>query len=1487
MYELSRVALQSVGPTAARYQNVLLDFSSVGSPVADRRMSLFGAGVPARRPSPATVLFLENGGGKSVLIKLIFSVVLPGRRQTVGASGSGVLEQFVLPKDTAHVVLEWTHARSGRRLITGKVMEWKDRRESSDSRNLLERWYHFRPTDSLCLDNLPFSTSSHYRTQTDYLLQLAKTHAADPTIEYSEFVRHREWTERLVDLGLDSELFKYQRSMNADEGEAAEAFSFASDIAFVNFLLSAVLPSGPARALSDLLDTYAGRLHRRTELLLEQDFARGALDVLQALAEARADADRARVQRRGSARNVAVLLGRLKARAQIESSAAGQIREESELLAGERTTAQGELSRLAAATSELERLLAELRWQDTRADAERAQEQAAAAEAELAAWKTTPVVLRHLTAERQVSKLRAVVEDAEEAARPALVLRDEAAALLVRALTEGVGKLREKAELVAAMAEAAAAQAEADQVVHNEGLARAISQVKEADAAEQRVREVNEAVASAVEDGLISPGASAASALKDAAEAAAANARRLIELEEDIKRLEAEQEAAAQALRQAEGRLSVLHRALDAADEECKAGAARRDALAAEPAFLELLGHMPEDLETAAETLRGQLAEVQDKATAEITDLHVAQAQDERSRLALESTELLPSSPEAARVKEILAENGITAWTGWEYLAAFPDLERRRSLARLAPHLVNGVLLNDAAQLRAAQEVVNSRKPHPSVFLAVGTTEAITHARLQDCGVGFVVDAHPALYDERAADVERQLVRQRHERRMGRLTELSARRAAASALIARVQEWRRDFPPGRLAELQRLADERRLLAESGEQEVEGLQTGHDALVEARSRVLEEADPVRAAQRGLDECAHRLAGLADLEGRIAGWESAATLHRQAGEREREAARKADEAARRGREQAATLLREVDGMRASASRLTEELAGLPSDPQTLRELQEERANAPLEVLRRDYKHAAETYLRASVGDQLIADLRQAEKEVTLIAAELDDQAETVALARDLLSGPSGADAASRELARRLAEQATPELRLRAAELGASAARRKEEYEAFAPPETEVDLTPFERPRHVGHGMRLVEEARLLRDGTSQNVIELGRHGQRLAGALEQAELSHRGFSQLLLGSEEFIDYAPITGMSGPEPFEGELSSAAAECQAARSAYDDARRQETAAEDEERRLADRLVRHASRSRFLPLETSSRKIILEIERPELPGRAAEWATAMRGRVRSLTDDLETIDRHRDAITRQLAQQVMEALETLRRAERFSQLPKGLGDWSGQFFLKIQFKKIPEEALLERMGLLVDDMAKSTIATLEAGREPKRDGLSLILKGVAAAAPRGFKVTILKPDSVLLAQKVPVSDIRAVFSGGQLLTTAIILYCTMAALRANDRGRVGHQHSGVLFLDNPIGRASTTYLLRLQQSVAQALGVQLVYTTGLFDTNALDTFPLVIRLRNDTDLRARRRYLSVERAFGRYLDESLSSDGPQISASRYFTRKDSRDKGE
>jgi hypothetical protein len=102
------------------------------------------------------------------------------------------------------------------------------------------------------------------------------------------------------------------------------------------------------------------------------------------------------------------------------------------------------------------------------------------------------------------------------------------------------------------------------------------------------------------------------------------------------------------------------------------------------------------------------------------------------------------------------------------------------------------------------------------------------------------------------------------------------------------------------------------------------------------------------------------------------------------------------------------------------------------------------------------------------------------------------------------------------------------------------------------------------------------------------------------------------------------------------------------------------------------------------------------------------------------------------------------------------------------------------------------------------------------------------------------------VAEIGA-WSGGQKLTTAILIYCALARLRADNRSRQRTSPVGVLLLDNPIGTANLSTLIDLQRLVAEKFGVQLVYTTGIDDTPARAPFTNVIRLGNRRERRRER----------------------------------------
>ncbi|MCM3882652.1 hypothetical protein ND747_03160, partial [Frankia sp. R82] len=480
MYELSRVRLHAVGPPGARFADVTLDFSGVGGEVtgprqdalftpapaagsapattrssASARSSTTASGsVPggtkngtgtgdtrARRPSPASVLFLENGGGKSVLIKLIFSVVLPGRRQVVGTSNGRVLDNFVLPGDTGHVVCEWQHAGTGQRLLTGKVSEWRGR--GTDAGRLTEAWYSLRPTggtsgaaeaaeaSGMGIDGLPFTEQGRQVTLSGFRTRLQDAHTAEPALALAWLTQQGAWSEQLDALGLDPELFRYQRAMNAGEGEAAEAFSFGSDEQFVEFLLRAVTAAEDPDGLADVVDGYAARLAQRAVLGAERDFVQGALERLAPLVTAVDQRTAAATAHAATTARATRLHDRLRARLRRDEAARAGLDAQLEASRSAERDAHQARARAHGEVLALRRRVVELRVDEAVRERDRLAAAAADAGAEIDAWRAVGDVLRLGAATAEAGRLTRLVTDAEGAAATVLADRDSAARALL------------------------------------------------------------------------------------------------------------------------------------------------------------------------------------------------------------------------------------------------------------------------------------------------------------------------------------------------------------------------------------------------------------------------------------------------------------------------------------------------------------------------------------------------------------------------------------------------------------------------------------------------------------------------------------------------------------------------------------------------------------------------------------------------------------------------------------------------------------------------------------------------------------------------------------------------------------------------------------------------------------------------------------------------------------------------------------------------
>ncbi|MFG5720544.1 MULTISPECIES: hypothetical protein [Streptomyces] len=1513
MYELSRVRLYSIGPAGARYADTVLDLRGVGEPVPDpapTQAEFFAEepSGPPRRPAPAGVLFLENGGGKSVLLKLIFSVMLPGHRNTLGGASSGVLRKFLLADDCGHVALEWQHVQTGECVVVGKVSEWRGRQVSNDPRKFAEAWYSFRPGPGLSLDNLPVAESTavrpaaegasgaqgRRRTMKGFRDALTEGGKAYPHLEVHWEEIHERWTEHLGDLGLDPELFRYQREMNADEGEAAGLFAVKKDSDFTDLLLRAVTDTRDTDGLADLVSGFGNKLGRRAELIAERDFTAGSVDLLGRIVEAADTRGRARDIHAGAERRTRTLARRLSARAVQERVRAADLAQRVTAAAYAVTHSEGARERSSLVAAELAYRHASLAL----AAAEKA---AAAQKRELAdartlhsAWQAAEAVLRHRAAADRVARVSAAIQEAERDAAPALAARAKAAVELVRALHAAAGSAE---DLANEGEERSAALQEAGDAAHRDSTAAATEAQRarsEAGHLRQRLTEVEQETAEAVRAGWLDDSAPDADPARAAL--AASDAEKTTVAAWDTAR-EAARTATehARETAAAESRAELTAaRAADAATAAERSHEAERrlaDALAAEERLAELLGlpgtapraglpaqrtddtdgapradqdGLPAgpltaaELDRCADELRSLLDDAVSTAERQLFDLRTAAADDSRILGALGDGGLLPPGPDVLATVEFLGEHGIPALPGWRYLAQAVDPADHARVLAARPELVDGVIITDPDTHARAREALADAALLPRSAVAVGTAAALlapTPAEGTAPDGVFLVPPNPAMHDEHAADEERQALRARATERDEEIRTLAARLGKDRELAARLTSWRTGCPAGRLAELARAAEEARAFAEESEAELAEARTLRAEAEESAAEAVRLRDERQEAAQKARRAADALAGLAFRLRERAGWQ--ARLRELADEATESEARAQSclERARAADEDRRAAQRAADDARRTARALRAERAEIAGAPDDVPVEETDAPKASLPALREAYRAASQLYEKVGVGADLRAEQARAESDESAARAELDRLSNKVRTrAEQLLQSPDGSDGPSRQAAAARAEELVQLLETRMSTASEQLGRLRGEAERHAPEDGEAhtELPADQVPRDAEHAQVLLRTATTeLTTRTEALARARDAHGELLA-AHRAAEDAAGGFDETAAMLRDLLrEQAGEEEPEETEPYPGDLEEARQSAAEARRSLRGCAADLSAAEAGVREASDVLVRHANSTRYEQVRTPARQQIRELPAAALPEHAQKWADAFAPRLRVLTDELAQLERNRDSIVDRLRGLVESALATLRSAQRLSRLPEGLGEWSGQEFLRIRFEEPDQATLTERLGEVIDE---ATRAAVKKNSDMRRDGMSLLLRGVAAALePKGVAVEILKPDAVLRAERVPVGQMGDVFSGGQLLTAAIALYCTMAALRSNDRGRDKHRHAGTLFLDNPIGRANATYLLELQRAVSDALGVQLLYTTGLFDTTALAEFPLVIRLRNDADLRAGLKYISVE----------------------------------
>ena len=1464
MPRLTRMRLVCVGHPNARFDDVTLNFQDHQGRATD------------------STLWLRNGGGKSSLLNLFFAVVRPDKREFLGGKAEAKrrkLEDYVQDADRAVVICEWEADAerdslglpgAGERLLTGVFYEWR----SGGAADLRRLYFGCRIAPEhaeLTLDGLPLYRMEQGKKKARRHMSAFKQHwselrDAQPHLSIFSTEQQVEWAEWLSAARIDPDLFSYQVRMNHREGGADDLFRFDEPEQFVNFLLDLVLDPKHAEAVRKNIETFRYELKERSQKLVPmRELLAGLiskLEPIEALCDRRDALNAKAASAAGRLISIDLALTRkIKTSSDEEARCAAAV----DRFAREHREASDQARVLEKRVAWLERHLAQQHVVNAEADF---QESQARMQDSIRSFKLWQAAVPLRDALRFEHNAREYVEDLERRNKQhAPLARDleQAATQFVAALSwqlEGVRKEEQEAK-------AQELELRKTGASHRGEAAEARAQAARADAEaksfEGRLKEARKALDHLRKQRVVADNESAEQAaarlpreLAETDRALVASLGRQTQLKAERVRLEIEKETLAGDVARSKQKLEN--------GEAIVADAAKRKAeLEANDLLRRRLQVDAIDLEAAGEGVLDTLRRQQRDDTEKLITLRIEASSSERAIAALEQTGLLPPSADAEKVLRAIKKRINTVWSGWAYLSENTpeDAAARRSVIERHPHAVMGVVVSDKdfkeACLVAKGEKLSLDSPvaivKQSDFNSAGETKAL------------VIGPESAAYHAKGAGQE-ELIRRRHDAESAgtRIEDLTQSRTAAEDLLRALETFFERCPKGwfrqQKAEIQKLAgihgraQESLLAAGSAikkvDAELQTLASGHDALQQQKLEA--EKKLLLINQYSVQYGA-----------KLIGWEEGLAEARQKATRLVQKSEQRDVDAAKSESAAVEAVSRWARLGLDAASLAERIQRVK--PRIKGDLPKPRKGNVAE-LESSFQHLESVYekevdaagLRKAAQENEENALR-CRKKLRDVIGELKESDVNKTL--DRLADP--------ELAERSLEEAN-DAQVSARGTHGNAKKRlddlKQKLKDAEAPCVELAVTDRDRCRDEG------ELASILtgEQAAANYRVELNRlkaaseEAQRQA--VESQSQAERFGHQAQLAKKDAETLAQTRArfdglLNGTPPPQADEVDVALDVEKGLKELETVLRElqgESSKIDSERRACVGKVRNwASDSRFQNLKSALVQRFLGIDEVAIEEGARKIKPELALHLQITEQQIAEKDKHRDLLIQEMWGATEEGLSLLARAERQSRLPESLPGLGGAQFLHISLSTPADPAARrDRLGELVDEWINS-------GEVPSAMGL--IQQAVHRLA-RPIRVKVLNPDPDLKSQSVDITEMTR-FSGGERLTCAILLYCTLAQLRARHRG-MSRSPSSVLLLDNPIGRASRPKFLELQRAVAKEMGVQLIYTTGVDDYGALHALPNIIRLKNSrVNLGTGQRHVELENGTGAIEAAQISRKEP------------------
>ncbi len=1409
MARLCRVHLAGMGEACARFHPLTLDFRHTDTGAAQD-----------------SVLWLRNGGGKTTLISIFYSVLVPNQNHFLGRllGKRTTLPDFLRVNELGVVVCEWEFPKLGLpRRVIGQVMVRKEH-------DWKRRFFSYAAVPGFGLEELPvLGLGQPVRSIEQLLDRLREAEQAYPAMDLVLPTDQGEWERHLELVGLDPFLFEMHLKMNKQEGGASDLFKLKAPEDFLRLFLELVFDERATEELERSLGELREKIARAPDRAAAIEFGEEILKVLRPFAAEATQRQQLRERQRTLRHEVAQLaaavaellqeLDRKEANLEIELAnakaevekfktqreqrlryARGYERRRRELLIGEMEAAWQSANRVEIEARARLQLL-------TAAVALRAWWRK---EAELAADVKQ---LDRLKSEyrpewESVRELGATVHaawDAEVEALTAARAQANTATENAKANLQALRQMRETAKVEQAQREADKAQAISALSRHDEGRRKLVT------------RDVIEARESA---------AMALARWKRSVDDLSAAIPRLEEemktLRTDAASVQAELTELAKQIRNAETAKGEAERARRDGDDA-------RERVAELPLLRELCeGDVP--------NLRNPhlLASVEEHgavADARLVELGLADFDDRRSLTQLDREGLLAPSVDVAEVLRRVTEAGApSALSLYRWLAEHRSVAQALELLRAYPAIYSGILLQNPPELDAARKAVEALQIKQPVLLV--TLDALPpeggDGELTGCHT--VLPAEYGLFSTREAGMARPRLEQRRLQREEERETATAESRAAREAVVQLRDFLERWPQSRFDELSRVV-------ETCDAEIVVLSQSQEAAEGRKALIAQRQEENQQKQLSSTE------RMTEAKGCARELETFVTEHEAHAERWRDQREKAlsrldalgvdlasfDQEEPRLAEAEAAAMRGWLALSTEVESAKKSLADLPREYVGERPRAEEtRSVAELEP---EFRAAVLAYEGKVQKGELDGRIAMLNKQVAELRQKFENERGDVAEQdAEMHIRRPGLDADLHQQQELVVEARAKALTARQSYDAALAQRPEQpEYKGGS------DLDP-QRP------VRTSQECEALVEEMQAVAAELQ---EKVGAASEQEQLVGRSLDRVVGRKPVYAAHQSRIGKLGParvEPHaEFSLEDDGANAVLVNRIMDESEGTDKSlsrVENAMRRLFEEDIHKLlTTDRFAQYTILMRERLQKLGFEDLASQASIHVNKVGVQVSISREELATQEQEKRILVQKLDLVARQTANLFEQAERVSEMPDALGPWARQPFLRISLprKNDPKERHI-LLGQAVDRWFDRD-QSIPRGADLAFQCL-LALCGTKAASVR-----ILKPEYELRAESHDIMDL-VVFSDGEKLTTAIVLYCILVRLRARQKARAENEwesDAGLLLLDNPFGKATLPQFVDMQIRMARLMGVQLIYATGVGDFGALKAFPHYVRLRNSS----------------------------------------------